>query len=110
MNVFFLVLEILLIIAAIILQIVSFSRTKQGMEIFAAKVKDALSDAKLKSMKFLRDDLTDSKNVQSLIYCKDYLSELLAIIKQWQAWEIYYAFIKNNGNNTYFFNNKRRLD
>ena len=74
MNVFFLVLEILLIIAAIILQIVSFSRTKQGMEIFAAKVKDALSDAKLKSMKFLRDDLTDSKNVQSLIYCKDYLS------------------------------------
>ena len=75
MNVFFLVLEILLIIAAIILQFISFSRTRNAMNRFASNVKDALSDTKLKNMQFLRDDLTDSNNVESLIHCVDYLSK-----------------------------------
>ena len=75
MNVFFLVLEILLIIAAIILQFISFSRTRNAMNRFASDVKDALSDTKLKNMQFLRDDLTDSNNVESLIHCVDYLSK-----------------------------------
>lgn len=74
MSVFFLVLEILLIITAIILQFISFSKTRNAMNNFSSCVKDALSDAKLKNMHYRQDDLTDSKNVEDLVHCKDYLT------------------------------------
>ena len=74
MNVLFLVLEILLIITAIVLQLASFIRTKKALKAFATNVKEALSDSKLKRMRFVQEELSDPKNVDNLVHCVDYLS------------------------------------
>lgn len=76
MNVLFLVLEILLIITAIVLQLASFNRTKKALKAFVSNVKGALSDSRLKRMRFVQEDLTDPKIVDSLVHCVDYLSTM----------------------------------
>lgn len=71
MSYIFLVLEIICIVAAVVIQIKSFSKSKKRMEELSSHAKSAFSNLRLESILYEGDELDDPEVMKSLINCKE---------------------------------------
>lgn len=70
MSYIFLVLEIICITLAVILQIVSFARSRKRMHTFLGQAKDVFSGLSLKTVFYRPSDLDNPDSFQSVIGCR----------------------------------------